>query len=306
MSHLPFALSEVKPRPDAPAYSGQVKTAAIIVLAVAVLAAAVPVWGAWRWERATDDLRTRLEVARLPVLPDHVDEHELDALPPPVQRYFRAVLSGGQAIVAAASVEHAGTFDMSETQAKWSAFTSTQRVVTRRPGFDWDARIAMLPGVEVRVHDAYVAGEGMLHASLLGVITLADLRGTPEAAQGELMRFLAEAVWVPTALLPSQGVRWEAVSDRSAKASLTDGATTVSLLFSFDAEGLIDTVRAEARARTVGGSTVGTPWQGRYWNYERRDGMRVPLEGEVAWLPPEGPKPYWRGRIVKLAYEFAR
>jgi hypothetical protein len=34
--------------------------------------------------------------------------------------------------------------------------------------------------------------------------------------------------------------------------------------------------------------------------------MQVPLEGEVAWLLPEGAKPYWRGHIIKLSYEFAR
>ena len=31
---------------------------------------------------------------------------------------------------------------------------------------------------------------------------------------------------------------------------------------------------------------------GHFWNYEERDGMRVPLDGEVAWLLPEGAKPY--------------
>jgi hypothetical protein len=61
------------------------------------------------------------------------------------------------------------------------------------PGFDWDGRIQMLPAVPVHVHDAYVAGEGVLHASLLGAITLANLRGGGEIAQGELMRFLAES-----------------------------------------------------------------------------------------------------------------
>lgn len=47
----------------------------------------------------------------------------------------------------------------------------------------------------------------------------ADLRGAlGEVAQGELMRFFAEAAWYPTALLPSQGVRWQAVDDTSARA----------------------------------------------------------------------------------------
>jgi hypothetical protein len=26
----------------------------------------------------------------------------------------------------------------------------------------------------------------------------------------------------------------------------------------------------------------------------------------VAWLPPEGAKPYWRGHITEIRYHFAR
>jgi hypothetical protein len=65
-------------------------------------------------------------------------------------------------------------------------------------------------------------------------------------------------------------------------------------------------VGAQARGRTVGGGVVPTPWQGRFWNYCERGGMRVPLDGEVAWLLAEGTKPYWRGHITGIVYEFAR
>ena len=45
-----------------------------------------------------------------------------------------------------------------------------------------------MPGLAARVHDAYVAGEGLLHASLLGLFTIANVRGTSTMAEGELMR----------------------------------------------------------------------------------------------------------------------
>jgi hypothetical protein len=273
--------------------------------ALALLYAVAALYGAWRWDAGTRELRARLEAARQPLRTARYDARELDGLPPPVQRYFRAVLKVGQPMVAAASMEHDGTFNMSEAGEQWKPFTSTQRVLTRRPGFDWNGRISMLPGLPVRVHDAYVAGEGILHATLLGLITLADLRGTREMAQGELMRYLAEAPWYPTALLPSQGVRWEAVDERSARATLADGEIAATLLFRFDEAGLIATVRAEARGRTVRGTVVPTPWEGRWRNYAERGGMKVPLEGEVAWILPSGAKPYWRGRLTQASYEVA-
>ena len=77
-------------------------------------------------------------------------------------------------------------------------------------------------------------GEGTLHPSLLGFVTLVDVRGTPEVAEGELIRFFAEMAWYPTALLPTQGVRWEAIDDTSAHGTLTHCATTISLVFRFN------------------------------------------------------------------------
>ena len=36
------------------------------------------------------------------------------------------------------------------------------------------------------------------------------------------------------------------------------------------------------------------------------DGMRVPLDGEVAWPLSGGEKLYWRGTATTLNHEFAR
>lgn len=277
-----------------------------LTLGLVVVVAAVILYGELRWKSGTRELRDRLEAARLPIKTRVFDSAELESVPEPVQRYFRAVLEDGQPIVAAVSVALTGTLNRSEAAAQWKPFTSTQRVVTRRPGFDWDGRVAMIPGLSVRVHDAYVAGEGILHAAVLGLVSMVNIRGTGAEAQGELMRFFAEAVWYPTTLLPSQGVLWDGVDDHSARATLKDGDLTLTMLFRFNEDGLIDTVTAEGRGRTVGDTIVPTPWQVRFWSYAIRDGMRVPLDGEAAWVMPDGVKPYFRGRITQLSYEFAQ
>jgi hypothetical protein len=277
----------------------------IVVIAILLCIGIAVLIGAWRWEQQTRDMRAQLNSAQRAIQPATFNAKELDGLPPPVARYFRRVLKDGQPIIAAASIKHTGTFSMSETEDTWAPFTSTQRVVTHRPEFDWDARIRVAPGLKVYVHDSYIDGVGILHASLMGLYTVANIRGTPEVAQGELMRFLPEAASYPTRLLPSQGVQWEAVDDTSARATLNDGPVSVTLLFQFGKDDLIASARAEARSRTVGNTVVPTPWEGRFWNYERRDGMLVPTDGEVAWLLPTGAKPYWRGHVEAIQFEFA-
>jgi hypothetical protein len=211
---------------------------ALLVSLVAVVAAAL-ILGAHRWNSETQELRARLDAARVRVRPQTVAFSEIVGLPAPVQRFFRAALREGQPMVAEVRVRHRGTFNMGEAADQWKPFTSDQKVVAQRPGFDWNGRIAMMLGLSVRVHDAYIAGEGFLHASLLGLFSLANVQGTGDMAEGELMRFLAEAAWYPTVLLPSQTVHWEPVDDRSAYATLTEGNIAVTLLFAFNESGLI-------------------------------------------------------------------
>ncbi len=282
------------------------KAILLVIIALVVLVAGAVLFGASLWKNETNDLREKLQAARVPITPVSYDAREIGELPPPVQRYFRAVLKDGQPIIATARISHEGQFNMGETEEKWRPFTSRQVVVTRRPGFEWDGRIRLAPGIKVFVHDAYAGGEGILRAALLGLFTLADLRGTAELAQGELMRFMAEAVWYPTALLPRQGVQWEAIDASAARATLKDGAVSASLEYRFDGDGLVSAVRAESRFRSVEGALVATPWSGRFWGYEDQHGIRIPMQGEVAWELREGSWPYWRGRISRIRYEFAK
>ena len=282
------------------------KVLALVGLLVMALIAAALLYAGSQWDEGTVRLRARLEGTRVPIRPTVYDPSELDSLPAPVQRYLRLVLRPGQRMIAAVHLRHTGTFNMSDTSQRWVPFASSQRVITRRPGFDWDARIRVIPGIAVRVHDAYVGGEGLLHAALLAMFPIVIQRGTPELAEGELMRFLAEAPWYPTALLPSQGVRWEPVDERTAVATLTDRRVTASLVYRFAPNGLIESVRSERRPRLVGAVVLPTPWLGRWSDWQWLNGVRIPTHGEVAWLLPRGPLPYWRGGVTGITYEVAR
>lgn len=279
-------------------------------LALALLlgvALALATAGAARWARATRTLMARLDATRLPVALPQYDAHELDALPAPVQRYFRAVLTDGQAMVTAMNMQHQGDFNLSLDQDRWRPFRSEQRVVMQRPGFVWNGHIQMfaaVPALAVHVHDAYIGGVGILKPSVLGLFALAHQADPGELARGELMRFVAEAAWYPTTLLPRRGVRWQAVDEDSAQLVFTDGDLSVQVLVCFDEADLIRCIRIEDRGMQVGDSLVPTPWEGLWSDYAVRGGMRVPMTCEVAWITPQGRKPYYRGTITTLEFEF--
>lgn len=271
---------------------------------VAVVILAIALWGLgrWCWSSKTRALLDKLEASRSRAAVERFNPQELQGLPEPVARHLQQVLPKGAPIIRAVEVVHRGSFNMSQTGEQWKPFTSRQRVVTRRPGFVWAGRVSIAPGLDVFVHDAYVDGGGILEPALAGLVTLMRLRDRGEVARGELMRFMAEAAWYPTALLPSQGMQWEPVDEQSARATLVDGDIRLAMTFHFGADGLIETIRAEDRGRTVGNRIIPTPWEGRVFDYQRRDGLLIPVRGEVAWITPEGRLPYWRGTITEIHY----
>lgn len=276
------------------------------VFAVLLLAAAAAMtFGAVRWRLGTRELRTALRAARTSGAPATFDPREIETLPAPVRRYLQVALRPGQPAVESAHIATEGEFLLDAGKGRWAPFTADQLVTATPPGFDWDARIRMLPGLNVFVRDAYRAGAGVLRVEALGLVTVADFPPSPDLARGELLRWLAEAPWFPTALLPSRGVRWEATGDDRAQATIEDRGVTASVEFRFGGDGFVSSVFARARPRTVGATNVPTPWEGTWSAFGPRNGMRIPSVGEVSWLLPEGRLPYWRGRVRSVVYTFS-
>jgi len=254
------------------------------------------------WDRTTEAAVRRL-TAEAPAMPmERFSLDDLDGLPAPVARYFAFALPEGQAIIHEARIEQAGAFRIGGPRSPWFPFTALQHVAAEPPGFVWDARIRVALCLTIRVRDSYLGGAGAMQGRLLSLVPVVEQAGTPELAAGALQRYLAEAVWLPTALLPRQGVRWEAIDDKTARATFTDGNTTVSLEYRFGEQGEVVSIYTPSRYRDVGGAAVPTPWACHLGDYARVNGVMVPLRAEVEWILPEGPLPYFRGRLNHIHY----
>lgn len=266
--------------------------------------------GGRRWRATTERLVSRL-AAGMTERPEPVSFERLGYLPAPVERYFRRVLREGQPRIRGAVLRQHGTFRSREggdLGRGWAPFTAVQHFAAEPPGFVWDARIRMAPLVTVRVRDGYVAGGATMRGAMAALVSVVNASDGPELRAGALLRWLAEAVWLPTALLPRPGLQWAAVDDAHARATVVDGETAVSLEFEFAPTGEIVAGRTPARLRAVPGRPgeyLPAPWGGRYSRYEEHEGMRVPAETEAYWVLGGREEPYYRGRNERIAYRFA-
>lgn len=266
-------------------------------------AAAAVAIGRRGWNRA---IEKAIESLEREVYPTHdlLTANTFANLPAPVSRYFRFALPDTPHSIREARLTQEGEFNLAGLEARWKPMTAQQVFTTEPPGFVWDARVRMAPGVAVHVRDSYVAGIGTMQAKIAGLVRVVDQSGTPELASGALQRYLAEAAWFPMALLPEQSVVWEPIDDTRAKAILTDGATSVSLDFTFGEQGEITQIYTPARYRDAKGIGVPTPWLGTFRDYKRINGMMIPTWTEVSWILPEGKLTYYRARISGLVYEY--
>lgn len=72
-------------------------------------------------------------------------------------------------------------------------------------------------------------------------------------------------------------------------------------------DGLMVTVRAAARGASVGkgGVMLMLSWECALSNYQRQQGMLLPIVGEAVWLRPQGRKTYFRGTVTSLSHELS-
>lgn len=220
------------------------------------------------------------------------DPAQLTDLPAPVQRYFRHVLKPGQPYLRSARLRHDGQFK-TDLKKDWIGITGQEYFLADTPGYIWIGKTTWFSAC-----DQYVAGRGSLTARLLG--TLPVVRGSgPSYDQGELLRWVAEAVWFPTSLLPGGQAVWSPIDDDSATLTLTDHGQTVVCLMYFNEQGEI----VRYQAQRYSDETHIQTWTGHLSHYREIHGLRIPTQADAAWVIGGEEKPYARFILRDIDYD---
>ena len=231
--------------------------------------------------------RTEARLASYPPGPLRTD------LPAAIQAFAERGMAGATPGVAARFTQAAEM----KRGATWTPFAARQISALPRPGFAWVAAVKFGPVPIVRVIDRFEDGEGRLEVRALGAFRT-DTETGPDAALGEALRYLAELPWTPDAILVNTDIVWTETPD-GVTARLETAGGPAEILFRFDEAGDIAGAEAEGRpAKRADGSLAVLPWRGRFKDYAEIGGRRVPLQGEVGYVYPDGYASYFRGRIT--------
>ena len=229
--------------------------------------------------------------------------NDLEGLPEPVQRYFKYALRDGQEHIRFVRLKQVGEFRMKENQP-WMPIKAEQYFTTKDPTFIWRVKLAMAPFIWIEGRDMYYQGRGNMLIKVLSTITVADAVGS-EMDISSLIRFLAEAPWFPTALLPSDYLEWKEIDSNSARAVIKDNGYTASGIFTFNEKGEIIKFVTNDRYMESDGKYFKEQWAGYYRNYQEIEGMKIPIEGEVEWNLSDRDLPYAKLKITDIQYNIA-
>lgn len=216
-------------------------------------------------------------------------------LPEPARRWLEHAIRPGTPLSPAALLRMHGRIRL----GSWRAFRATQ--ILRPPhGFIWaaDARFAGLP---VRGFDRFSGGDGEMRWRMLGALPVMSATG-PDTTRSAAGRLASELVFVPAVAL-SPAVSWEPVGGDRARADLTVGGTTHSVILTVSPEGSLIELRLDRWGAPEGGTFGRHVFGARFSGEASYGGYTVPAAVRAGWW--YGTERWDRGEFIRFTLDQA-
>ncbi|PMB15120.1 DUF6920 family protein [Fischerella thermalis] len=240
------------------------------------------------------------ELADLPT--EYVFTEDMVAsLPSPVQRYFLHAIAPGTPLASAVTLEMSGSFRLGEDKP-WVPMQAKQRISLLK-GFVWQATVGR--GLSQFVGaDYYIKGTGRMRFSLWGLFPLVNAH-THDIARSSLGRLAGEFVWLPSALLPQQGVIWQAIDERTVQASFVIDDEPVTLTLIVDSDGKVLQLSLPRWGdATEDGSWNYIPFGVEFQAEQQFGGFTIPSQMNAGWwFGTERYLEFFRATIAKAEFE---
>jgi hypothetical protein len=224
-----------------------------------------------------------------------VGEEMLAGLPEPVQRYLRYTGVVGKPLVRRVHLRQKGRMQLGRG-LPWIPLEAEQWHTVRPPGFVWAATLYVGPVPVVRGRDMYRDGKGHMLVKAASAFTVADAKGE-ELDQGEMVRYLNEMMWFPSAYL-EDNVSFEPVDSTSAGVTLSDHGRRVTATLFFDTDGRL----TEFVGRRYPGGKLAT-WSVPVTAYGELAGLRLPTRCKAVWRLDRGDEEYVDVTVTELHHD---
>lgn len=235
----------------------------------------------------------------------HLDHHEeiiqeetFVSLPSPVKRWLGYAQVVGKGNIYAARIKQKAEMRL-KSNSNWMSVEAEQYFSIQEPGFIWDAHVKAAPFISFAGRDKYFEGKGNMLIKILSLVPVANGTGK-EINQGTLLRYLAETMWFPTAVLQDY-ITWQEIDDYTAKATMSYKGVTASGIFSFNEKGEVNHFVADRYGDFNGEYSLET-WAIPVSDYKVFNGIKIPTKGKVTWQLDSGDFNWFNFEIIHADY----
>lgn len=226
----------------------------------------------------------------------------LQHLPPIVQKWMVRSNVVGKPPVQTLCIKQNGLM-RTKPNGKWLPFHAEQFINVNNPGFVWTASVNSGFLIPINARDKYLHGHGNMLIKGLYTIPIAN-SSAPEIDQGTLMRFLAEIIWFPTAAF-AKYIRWEYLSETTARATIENGGISVSGVFSFNSNGDVKGFEG-MRYREINHHYELEKWIITIKRNRIFGGFRISDKCEVAWQGGSESFKWLEIELSKMRFNYGR
>ena len=156
-------------------------------------------------------------------------------------------------------------------------------------------------GIPFEGLDSFLGGRGSMKGVLAKLFTLFDQTGTA-MDESSLVTFLSEILLIPNAALQDY-IKWEAIDDLHAKATMSCYGISVSGVFTFNENGEMVSFETNDRSAVeADGSSETIKWSVHCDEYLEVNGIKRPTAFQAIWHYDNGDLVYFYGKGTITAY----
>jgi hypothetical protein len=253
-----------------------------ILVFLAAAAAVIVALRSWCWadNRSERGVWQRL-IARQPATPGTFNVSMVSALPVPARRFFEFAIAPGTPLHTIAQITMHGEFSLGDRDNPGYMPMRAEQLLAAPHGFIWRVRTG--GRIWFTGSDGAMDRTSWSRVWLYGIVPVARAGNNADHRLSALGRCVAEAVfWTPAALLPGDGISWEAIDESSARVVVSHDELEQAVDITVDAEGRVLKVVFQRWSNANSAKTFQfQPFGGYLSDYRTFQGYRLPTRVEA-------------------------
>ena len=219
-----------------------------------------------------------------------------------LNRFFRSVIKDSIDIPKFITVNQTAKFK-TDFNSDWRSLKATQYYTSEIPNFIWVSEMETSQFFWINAIDSYVNGKGNMLIKLNSSITVADSWGV-ELDKSGLFRYISEAVFFPSKLLPSKNLLWNILDSNKAEIKFINHDNSIVAKLYFNSEFKISKIETYDKYRALEAGFEKSLHTVYFSNYKIvNDLFEVPTSMEVEWDLASGKFKYGKFDIENISYE---